>query len=40
MINFPGGLDLVGKLVDVEVTRAFTNSLRGERPEGGAEAVA
>lgn len=42
MINFPGTLDQVGQLVDVEVTRAFTHSLRGE-PAGApasADAVA
>ncbi|MFT6821460.1 MAG: tRNA-2-methylthio-N6-dimethylallyladenosine synthase, partial [Myxococcota bacterium] len=31
MVNFPGDLSLVGKTVPVEVTRAFTNSARGER---------
>ncbi|HMV68431.1 MAG TPA: tRNA (N6-isopentenyl adenosine(37)-C2)-methylthiotransferase MiaB [Myxococcota bacterium] len=31
MVNFPGGLDLVGRLVDVRVTRGFTHSARGER---------
>ncbi len=30
MINFPGELALVGRTVSVTVTRAFTNSLRGE----------
>jgi tRNA-2-methylthio-N6-dimethylallyladenosine synthase len=30
MINFPGDLGLVGQTIPVEVTRAFTNSLRGE----------
>ncbi len=30
MINFPGGLDLVGQTIPVQVTRGFTNSLRGE----------
>ena len=30
MINFPGELTLVGRTVPVTVTRAFTNSLRGE----------
>ncbi len=33
MVNFPGSLDLVGRLVRVRVTRAFTNSARGERVE-------
>ena len=31
MVNFPGELDLVGRTVDVRVTRGFTNSARGER---------
>jgi len=31
MINFPGSIDLVGQWLDVRVTRAFTNSARGER---------
>ncbi|MEL6344867.1 MAG: tRNA (N6-isopentenyl adenosine(37)-C2)-methylthiotransferase MiaB [Myxococcota bacterium] len=30
MINFPGDIDMVGRTVPVTVTRAFTNSLRGE----------
>lgn len=30
MVNFPGELSLVGQHVDVRVTRAFTNSCRGE----------
>jgi tRNA-2-methylthio-N6-dimethylallyladenosine synthase len=30
MVNFPGNLDLVGATVPVRVTRAFTNSFRGE----------
>ncbi len=30
MVNFPGGLDLVGRTVEVLITRGFTNSLRGE----------
>jgi tRNA-2-methylthio-N6-dimethylallyladenosine synthase len=30
MVNFPGSVDHVGTLADVVVTRAFTNSLRGE----------
>jgi tRNA-2-methylthio-N6-dimethylallyladenosine synthase len=29
-INFPGGLELVGRTVPVVVTRGFANSLRGE----------
>jgi len=33
-INFPGELDLVGQTIPVTVTRAFTNSLRGEQGEG------
>jgi tRNA-2-methylthio-N6-dimethylallyladenosine synthase len=31
MINFPGTLDQVGRVVDVMATRAFTHSLRGEQ---------
>ena len=30
MVNFPGGLELVGRVVPVSITRAFTNTLRGE----------
>ena len=30
MVNFPGGLELVGRVVPVHITRAFTNTLRGE----------
>jgi tRNA-2-methylthio-N6-dimethylallyladenosine synthase len=30
VVNFPGGTDLVGRLVDVRVTEAGPNSLRGE----------
>ncbi len=30
MVNFPGRLDQVGKVVPVTITRAFTNTLRGE----------
>jgi tRNA-2-methylthio-N6-dimethylallyladenosine synthase len=33
MINFPGSLEQVGRLVDVVATRAFTHSLRGEQIE-------
>lgn len=29
-VNFPGGLDLVGRIVPVRITRGFTNSVRGE----------
>ncbi len=29
-VNFPGSIDLVGKTVPVQLTRAFTNSFRGE----------
>jgi tRNA-2-methylthio-N6-dimethylallyladenosine synthase len=32
MVNFPGSEDLVGRSVDVTITRAFTNSCRGELP--------
>lgn len=31
MVNFPGTLDLIGKTVDVKVTRGFVHSCRGER---------
>jgi tRNA-2-methylthio-N6-dimethylallyladenosine synthase len=30
MINFPGGLELVGQTVPVQVTQGFSNTLRGE----------
>ncbi len=30
-VNFPGDADLTGQWVDVTITRAFVNSLRGER---------
>ncbi len=30
MVNFPGGLDLVGRTVPVHIIAGFTNSLRGE----------
>jgi len=30
MVNFPGSETLVGRSVDVVITRAFTNSCRGE----------
>jgi len=30
MVNFPGGLDLVGQTVPVDIIAGFTNSLRGE----------
>ncbi|WP_370654054.1 TRAM domain-containing protein [Methylophaga sp.] len=30
MVNFPGDMALVGKYVDVRITEAHTNSLRGE----------
>ena len=30
-VNFPGAPDLVGQTVPVQLTRAFTNSFRGER---------
>lgn len=35
-VNFPGSLDLVGRTVPVRVTRAFVNSLVGERVAAGA----
>jgi tRNA-2-methylthio-N6-dimethylallyladenosine synthase len=31
MVNFPGGEDLYGQMIDVKVTRGFTHSCRGER---------
>jgi tRNA-2-methylthio-N6-dimethylallyladenosine synthase len=31
MVNFPGDLSLVGRTVDVRVTRGFTHTARGER---------
>ncbi len=30
VINFPGSMSLVGELIDVTITKAFANSLRGE----------
>ena len=30
-VNFPGSADLVGQTIPVRLTRAFTNSFRGER---------
>ncbi len=30
VVNFPGAIDLVGRFVNVEITAAFANSLRGE----------
>ncbi len=30
VVNFPGALDLIGQFVDVKITEAFPNSLRGE----------
>lgn len=34
-VNFPGSLDLVGTTVPVQLTRAFTNSFRGEAVQAG-----
>ena len=31
MVNFPGGPECVGKLVEVEITSAGKNTLRGRR---------
>jgi tRNA-2-methylthio-N6-dimethylallyladenosine synthase len=31
MVNFPGSVDEIGRLIDVRVTRGFTHSARGER---------
>ncbi|SIO06334.1 tRNA-i(6)A37 thiotransferase enzyme MiaB [Sulfurivirga caldicuralii] len=30
VVNFPGSVELIGQFVDVKITDAFTNSLRGE----------
>jgi tRNA-2-methylthio-N6-dimethylallyladenosine synthase len=30
MVNFPGTGDLAGRTVPVRITRAFTNTVRGE----------
>ncbi len=38
MINFPGDASLAGQIVDVRITRGFTNSLRGELAESPAGA--
>lgn len=35
MVNFPGGLDLIGKTIPVTVTRGFAHSARGERVAEG-----
>ena len=38
VVNFPGAPELIGQFVDVKITDAFTNSLRGEvvdLPEAG-----
>ncbi len=32
-VNFPGSTDLTGSWVDVQITRGFANTLRGERAE-------
>ena len=32
VVNFPGAADLIGEMVDVKITRALPNSLRGELP--------
>jgi tRNA-2-methylthio-N6-dimethylallyladenosine synthase len=34
-VNFPGSTELVGKTVPVQLTRAFTNSFRGEQVLAG-----
>jgi tRNA-2-methylthio-N6-dimethylallyladenosine synthase len=44
-VNFPGSLDQVGTIVPVQLTRAFTNSFRGEsvvdgRPLRSLESIA
>ena len=31
MVNFPGGAELIGKFVEVEITSAGKNTLRGKR---------
>ena len=33
MVNFPGGEDLIGRFVEVEITSAGNNTLRGRRIE-------
>ena len=33
VVNFPGGEDLVGRLIDVRLTRGYTWGLMGERAE-------
>ena len=33
MVNFPGGAELIGKFVEVEITSAGKNTLRGRRTE-------
>ena len=32
VVNFPGAAELIGEMVDVKITRALPNSLRGELP--------
>ncbi len=32
VVNFPGAAELIGEMVDVRITRALPNSLRGELP--------
>jgi tRNA-2-methylthio-N6-dimethylallyladenosine synthase len=32
IVNFPGTLDMIGKLVDVEIVKGYANSLRGADP--------
>ena len=35
MVNFPGGAELIGKFVEVEITSAGKNTLRGRLIQGG-----
>ncbi|MDE0283507.1 MAG: tRNA (N6-isopentenyl adenosine(37)-C2)-methylthiotransferase MiaB [Gammaproteobacteria bacterium] len=35
VVNFPGNTGLIGEMVDVTITRALPNSLRGELPASG-----
>ena len=35
MVNFPGSAELIGKFVEVEITSAGKNTLRGRLIQGG-----
>ncbi|TVS09968.1 MAG: tRNA (N6-isopentenyl adenosine(37)-C2)-methylthiotransferase MiaB [Wenzhouxiangella sp.] len=39
VVNFPGPADLVGRMVDVRITGAMANSLRGRIEQAGTEAA-